>query len=443
MDAWPTPHTMQPALMARAAYIPPGSVCKGRIVGVIRQHEAINCILADRARVLLPLFVASHIAIGDEITFPVPGGEAVGPEVYIAKAPSSGTRRSLYVAPMGYVTQPKLDKRDQSFVSAQVRSGSLGISSVFLPCETVREYFYGVGDSKNGSVSASLYQTLHIGTSASPAEIRVAFKLRSLELNTIEAARSEQVKLERAFNILGHPELRDHYDALLTNPETPALFPYGGFGSLLLMGERSRQGDIFFARQILAFVPEQRHQRFHLAVRKCEFYADKALCRDARRKLQFWLDPALVHVSWDPSWNRWKHLLSSKLEVDGVLFGVANTKSETVNGNLWIGKLDCRAGFRSRFRPIFRRTSREHELCTADLASILVLWIKSGCAWSIRRLNEKTWSECVQNKASPATSMSLRSVGVRITISSSIANSRVTLDGSISSEASASSISKR
>jgi hypothetical protein len=42
------------------------------------------------------------------------------------------------------------------------------------------------------------------------------------------------------------------------------------------------------------------------------------LCRDVRRKLQFWLDPALLHIAWDPSWNRWKHRLSSKLEVEGV-----------------------------------------------------------------------------------------------------------------------------
>jgi hypothetical protein len=206
----------------------------------------------------------------------------------------------MYLAPIEYATHPKLDKRDQSFASAQVRGGSMGISSVFLPCEIVREYFYGVGDSKDGSVSASLYQTLRIGTSASLAEIRVAFKLRSLELNTIGAARAEHVKLERAFNILGHPELRAHYDTVLANPEIPAVFPYGGVGSLLVTGDHSRQGDIFFARRILAFVPDQMHRRFHLPLRNCEFYGDKALCRDMRRKLQFWLDPALVNVAWEP-----------------------------------------------------------------------------------------------------------------------------------------------
>jgi len=34
--------------------------------------------------------------------------------------------------------------------------------------------------------------------------------------------------------------LRACYDALLKDPEAPALFPYGGLGSLLVSGERSR-----------------------------------------------------------------------------------------------------------------------------------------------------------------------------------------------------------
>jgi hypothetical protein len=39
--------------------------------------------------------------------------------------------------------------------------------------------------------------------------------------------------LNRAFDILGHRELRNHYDALLFNSDLPAIFPYGGHGSLL------------------------------------------------------------------------------------------------------------------------------------------------------------------------------------------------------------------
>jgi len=140
----------------------------------------------------------------------------------------------------------------------------------------------------------------------------VAFKLRTLE---VAGGRGERLALERAFNILGQPELRACYDALLADPEAPAIFPYGGFGSLLVSGERFREGQTFFAHRILAFSPERRYRWFRVPARQCDFYADRALCRDVRRKLEFWLDPALLHMLWDPGWNQWKHLLGAKIEV--------------------------------------------------------------------------------------------------------------------------------
>ena len=299
-------------------FIPSFQVCRGRVLSLSQEQAALRCTFANRARVLLPLLLANHIASGDEIVFTVPAHDAVGPEVYVTKASSANTSNCLYLVPIGRVSQPKLDKRDQSFVSAHVRNGGLAISCVFLACEALRDYFYRVPSNGRKPEYATLYETLRIGASASPAEIRVAFKLRALELKTIGAARAEYVTLERAFNILGHPELRAHYDNLLADPEIPAIFPYGGVGSLLVAGDRSRNDENFFARHILAFVPDQLHRRFHLPLRNCEFYADKALCRDVRRKLDLWLDPALVHISWDPNWNRWKHLLSSKIEVEGI-----------------------------------------------------------------------------------------------------------------------------
>jgi hypothetical protein len=60
----------------------------------------------------------------------------------ITKNSNFATRRCLYEAPIGYVSQPKEDKRKQLFVSAEVQRGSLGIATVFLPCEVLREYFY-------------------------------------------------------------------------------------------------------------------------------------------------------------------------------------------------------------------------------------------------------------------------------------------------------------
>ena len=164
----------------------------------------------------------------------------------------------------------------------------------------------------------TLYEVLRIPASASPSELRVAFKLRDLELRTAGVRHSERVALERAFNIVGQPELRACYDALLADPEAPAVFPYGGFGSLLVAGEPSRDGKTFFARRILAFSPDLRRRRFHVPLRRCDFYDDRALCRDVRRKLEFWLDPAALHTLWDRTWNQWKHLLGTKIEVEGT-----------------------------------------------------------------------------------------------------------------------------
>jgi len=87
--------------------------------------------------------LASYVTIGDEITFPIPTGGATGPEIFITKGSrSSRLTRCLYQAPIGYVTQPKMDKRNQHFVSAEVQQKALGLSAIILPCATLRDYFY-------------------------------------------------------------------------------------------------------------------------------------------------------------------------------------------------------------------------------------------------------------------------------------------------------------
>ncbi len=215
------------------------------------------------------------------------------------------------------MSPPKQDKRNQNFVSAEVHHGGLGINTVFLPCEVLRSYFYRLPQD-NGLDHPTLYEILRIPASASPSELRVAFKLRDLELQMAGAARSQRAALERAFNILGQPELRACYDVLLADSEAPVIFPYGGFGSLLVSGETSRDGQTFFARRILAFSPELRRRRFDVPLRRCDFYDDRALYRDVRRKREFWLDPASLHTLWDSTWNQWKHLLGTKIEVDGT-----------------------------------------------------------------------------------------------------------------------------
>ena len=162
--------------------------------------------------------------------------------------------------PIAYVTQPKLDKRDQRFVAAEVQQKALGISAIVLPCAALRDYFYRLPGGAAKDAETTFYEILRIPSSASPAELRIAYRLRTLELGT--GSGSERLALDRAFNILGQPESRACYDALLADPEAQAIFPYGGFGSLLVSGERSRDGQTFFARRIIAFLPKRRQRRF-------------------------------------------------------------------------------------------------------------------------------------------------------------------------------------
>lgn len=297
--------------------VPPCRLYRGRVTNVDRQGNPPVCKLANRTSMRLSILLAAHIVTGDELAFPIPTGDEISGEVYITKtAVSSARPRDLYQAPVEYVTQPKLDKRGQHFVSAQVREAHIGISAIFLPCGVLRDYFYLQGASADAA-QQNYYEKLCIPRSASPAELRVAYRLRTLELDT-DCPPRERLTLERAFNILGQPQLRECYDALLIDPESPTVFPYGGFGSLLVSGERSRDGQTFFANRILAFSPERKRRRFYLPLRQCDFYEDRALCRDVRRRLEFWLDPALLHIHWDPTWNRWKHLLPTKIEVSGT-----------------------------------------------------------------------------------------------------------------------------
>ena len=304
--------------MAFASSNSSASVCQERVVRVEPRQDLAICVLANQSKLLVPRLLAQYVAIGDEITFPIPAPDAVGPEILVTKSAVSETSSRVYQAPIGYVSRPKQDKRNQSFVSAEVQRGGLGVATIFLPCEALREYFYRLPRTSDRVDHPTLYQVLRIPASASPSELRVAYKLRDLELRTSGVLHQERVALERAFNIIGQPELRACYDALLADPETPAIFPYGGFGSLLVDGQPSRDGQTFFARRILAFSPDLGRRRFHVPLRKCDFYDERALCRDVRRKLEFWLDPAALHTFWDRTWNQWKHLLGTKIDVEGT-----------------------------------------------------------------------------------------------------------------------------
>jgi hypothetical protein len=124
--------------------------------------------------------------------------------------------------------------------------------------------------------------------------------------------------LERAFNTLAQPQTRSCYDSLLKDSSVPTLFPYGGFGSILVAGNRSPDGQTFFVSKILSFLPEHRERRFRAPLRNIDFHNDRAIYHDVRRKLEVTLDQSAMPITWDATWNQWRHLLGAKVELHGT-----------------------------------------------------------------------------------------------------------------------------
>ena len=262
--------------------------------------------------------VGGCIVPGDTIEISLPNETSgAGTEILIHKG-SNSKLKEVYQAPIGYVTKPKEDRRGHSYSLAEVRGSALGISTVRLNCDVTRDYFYVTRTSRRSQGQPNFYEVLKTSPTASPAELRLAYRLRDLELRAALADQRQLAMAERAFNILAEPELRACYDALLRDPETPLPFPYGGFGSLLVEGERSRDGKTFFACRILAFTPDRREVSFKTPLRRFRFYKDCAVYRDARRRLELMVDQAVMPLLWDPTWNQWKHQLDAPVEVQAT-----------------------------------------------------------------------------------------------------------------------------
>jgi len=89
-----------------------------RVVSVQRQEEPAACVFANQTKLLLPRFLAKSVAVGDEITFPIPARDAVGAEILVTKNDASRTE-PLYL--------PSADR----YVSRRSRTNE--IRALFLP----------------------------------------------------------------------------------------------------------------------------------------------------------------------------------------------------------------------------------------------------------------------------------------------------------------------
>src|SRR5713101_7876392 len=306
---------MQSTVATREVSAPTPLVSQ-RVARLQADGSAIKCLFSDGTSLTLSRFLAGFIRPSDQIEF---DPTAVDPDRELRVLQNTSRRpKELYFAPIGYVTLPKSDKRDEYFVRAAVTDSRLCVGRVHLPNDAVRDYFYFSNQRRPGCEEQTLYDLLRTVPSAGPVDLRLALKVRLLELQTDAAPKEQLQAVERAFNLLAHPDLRSCYQTLLLDRNAPALFPYGGFGALLAAGELSPDRETFFAKKILSFLPDRREWRFRAPLRRIEFYDGNAVYRDSRRKAEVMLDQLSLPLAFDSTWNQWRHLVSTK-------FGVAAT----------------------------------------------------------------------------------------------------------------------
>lgn len=277
-------------------------------------QDSIECVLASGRSVRVSRLLAESIRVGDEIEFNLPVGNTVtGTEIHVLKTETPSGFRHIYLAQIGYVTQRKTDRHQHHYVYISLPEHALGILGIHLPCAAVRDYFFS-SDRCSWNSHRSFYDLLRVRPTVSLADLRLAFNLRRLELQTAGASRKTLLELSRAFNILAVPELRASYDALLASPGSAVSFPFNGFGTLVVAGNLSR--DQFFAARILAFLPERRHGQIKIPFKQMLFLNDRAVCQNSHTKVEVTIDSVLMPLGWDATWNQWKHLLAPAVEIE-------------------------------------------------------------------------------------------------------------------------------
>jgi hypothetical protein len=251
--------------------------CPGQAGRVLRIHglqadgSSIRC-ATDADDILVPRIFASYLCPGDDVRV----GAFSSPirECLAAKNGLRQKARQLYFGRIGYAAQPKADKHNEYFVRAEVLESAFGVRSLYLPNSAVRDYFYFFTPTPPGKRPPTLYEVLRTRPAATPADLRLSYRICRLEQESDSAAKPETRWAERAFNLLAHPDLRSCYDALLRDPDAPAVFPYGGFGQCVVSGELAEDGA-FFVRRLLSYLPDQRQRQFRAPLRRVSVAAKK------------------------------------------------------------------------------------------------------------------------------------------------------------------------
>ncbi len=292
--------------------------------------------------------IRCHFCNDESIVVPAMIGRRLQPNdlVSIILADSRNTARTLIVKRPGAARSTELlfsyielaasaTKEEAGRCVQMEMPHGTSIEKLHVSTVAICEYFFAL--KGEDTPRDQMYEALSTHSSATLTELRLAWRLKSIEISLCADRTIKKADVERAFNILANPELKECYDRLRRDQDALPTFPYGGCGSILVEGRLIDDGKVFIGTRILAFTPDMAERTVSILLRSCEFLPDRIVYRDSRRKLEVWLDGGLLpELTWDPAWNVWKHWIRSRLEVEATF--VTSAKERVDQGERIVSK---------------------------------------------------------------------------------------------------------
>ncbi len=275
------------------------------VVAATPSEEGWRCELRDRRVIALGpewcrqvsvtdrLYVADTVTVADRST---------------ALHVERDGRWDLAQIPTHAAMPSRQDRRGRGFVMLETAGAQNGISKVLVTAAQIRDYFFAPDRSAIWGEQPNWFEVLGVRKNSTPAEIRLAYRVRLLELQTrvVESTQITQAQLARGLQILLDQGLRRDYLRLLENPDYSAAFPPWTIGYLLATGQK--KDDLFVVRTLLRFLPRTEERTVRLALRRFRFEGPEAVYRDARKRILIRLDSSLLPMPWTEQWNTWAHL---------------------------------------------------------------------------------------------------------------------------------------
>jgi hypothetical protein len=295
----------------------PANAWNHLVVAAIPTDEGLRCELRDgrviafgpewRGQISVTdrLYVAEDVTVADRST-----------PLYVER----GGRLDLAQIPITAAAPPKRDRRGHGFVMLDATATQHGISKVLATAAQIRDYFFAPDRSVCWAEQPSWFEVLGVRKNSTPAEIRLAYRVRTLELKTkgTESNRSLQAQLARGLQILLDPDLRRDYLLLLEDPNASVAFPPWTVGCLRALGQK--KGELFLVNELVSFFPRAEERTVRLALRRFRFEGPQAVYRDGRKRILIRFDSSVLPMQWTDEWNTWAHLALGSVTVKAMFW---------------------------------------------------------------------------------------------------------------------------